>query len=80
MAARYMIAAQPAFFHVSHSHILNHRCSLDFRKEMGLSISPASISTELTAPLEPNTLNAMENTSTQLMKLGSVVTVCTNFW
>ena len=22
----------------------------------------------------------MENTSTQLMKLGSVVTVCTNFW
>ena len=24
MAAIYMIAAQPAFFHVSHSHILNH--------------------------------------------------------
>ena len=47
---------------------------------MGFSISFRSMSTEFTAPLEPNTLNAMENTSTQLMKLGSVVTVCTNFW
>ena len=79
MAARYMMAAQPAFFQVSHSHILNQICSEDFRKAMGLSISPSSTSTEFTAPEVENRLKARAYTSTQLMKFGRVVTVCTNF-
>ena len=79
MAARYMMAAQPAFFQVSHSHILNQICSEDFRKAMGLSTNPSSISTEFTAPEVENRLKAKAYTSTQLMKFGRVVTVCTNF-
>ena len=79
MAARYMMAAHPAFFHVSQSHILNHMCSEDFRNEMGFAIRPRSIITLLMAPKDPNTLKAMEYTSTHEIKFGSVVTVCTNF-
>ena len=51
MAAMYMIADQPAFFHVSHTHILNHTCSEDCRKSCGESIRPRLIITELTTPV-----------------------------
>ena len=45
---------------------------------MGLEIKPRSCNTLFTAPLVPNSVNAKANTSTQLIKLGRVVTVCTN--
>ena len=58
--------------------IRNQTCSFELRKAIGLSIHPRLISTLFTAPVELSTLNATEKTSTQLMKFGSVVTVCTN--
>ena len=42
-------------------------------------ITPVFLSNVFTIPLSLNKLNAMEYTKIQLMKLGSVVKVCTRF-
>ena len=51
IAAMYMMADQPRFFHVSHSHIVSHTCSEDWRKRTGSVVIPSVCSRVFAMPV-----------------------------
>ena len=51
IAAMYMMADQPRFFQVSHSHIVSHTCSEDCRKRIGSVVIPRFCSRVFAIPV-----------------------------
>ena len=60
IAAMYMMADQPRFFQVSHSHIVSHTCSEDWRKRTGSVVIPSVCSRVFAMPVLLKRLYATE--------------------